>query len=114
MSAGPAFQAARAITALISARAGASTCLCRRTGRLEEIDPGPAEELGRALERVEQSLRERGYAELGRVVDFFGDPPGIARGSGQSPASIAREGAGGWRPRPWDPPCPWRPASRDP
>lgn len=50
--------------------------LCRRTGRLEEIDPGPAEELGRALERVEQSLREKGYAELGRVVDFFGIAPG--------------------------------------
>jgi Fur family ferric uptake transcriptional regulator len=51
--------------------------LCRRTQRLVEIDPALSGELGRAVDLVEKALRDRGYTELGHVVEFFGvAPPG--------------------------------------
>jgi Fur family ferric uptake transcriptional regulator len=49
--------------------------LCKRTRRMGEIDPVPAAELGLAVEKVEKSLRERGYTDLGHVVEFFGVAP---------------------------------------
>jgi Fur family ferric uptake transcriptional regulator len=49
--------------------------VCRRTRRMAAIDPGVSEELSRALERIEDSLREKGYTGLGHVVEFFGTAP---------------------------------------
>jgi Fur family ferric uptake transcriptional regulator len=49
--------------------------LCRQTRRMGEIDPAASEELARALENVEKALHEKGYTDLGHIVEFFGVAP---------------------------------------
>jgi Fur family ferric uptake transcriptional regulator len=46
--------------------------VCKRTNAVEEIDPALAADLRRALLRIEESLRLRGYSEISHLVEFFG------------------------------------------
>ena len=46
--------------------------VCKRTHTVEEIDPAAAADLRRAILRVEESLRLRGYSEISHLVEFFG------------------------------------------
>jgi Fur family ferric uptake transcriptional regulator len=45
---------------------------CKQTNTVEEIDPTVAADLRRAILRVEESLRLRGYGEVSHLVEFFG------------------------------------------
>jgi Fur family ferric uptake transcriptional regulator len=46
--------------------------VCKQTNQVEEIDPTVAADLRRAILRVEESLRLRGYSEISHLVEFFG------------------------------------------
>jgi Fur family ferric uptake transcriptional regulator len=46
--------------------------VCKQTNTVEEIDPAAAADLRRAIVRVEESLRLRGYSEISHLVEFFG------------------------------------------
>jgi Fur family ferric uptake transcriptional regulator len=46
--------------------------VCKQTNAVEEIDPAAAADLRRAILRVEESLRLRGYGEISHLVEFFG------------------------------------------
>ncbi len=46
--------------------------VCKKTNAVEEIDPVVAADLRRAIQRVEESLRLRGYSEISHLVEFFG------------------------------------------
>jgi Fur family ferric uptake transcriptional regulator len=48
---------------------------CKATKQVAPIDSAAAADLGRAVERVEESLRRQGYSELGHLVEFFGVSP---------------------------------------
>jgi Fur family ferric uptake transcriptional regulator len=52
--------------------------VCKTTQRVFAIDPADAADLGRAVERIEESLRRQGYSELGHLVEFFGISPSAA------------------------------------
>ncbi|HTZ21355.1 MAG TPA: Fur family transcriptional regulator [Opitutaceae bacterium] len=49
--------------------------VCKQTNAVEEIDPALAAELRRAVFRIEESLRLRGYGEISHLVEFFGVAP---------------------------------------
>jgi Fur family ferric uptake transcriptional regulator len=49
--------------------------VCKQSRRVDEIDAGAAAELRRALIQVEDSLRARGYADVGHIVEFVGTAP---------------------------------------
>jgi Fur family ferric uptake transcriptional regulator len=49
--------------------------VCRATQRIDEIDPDASGELARALRRVEDRLRARGYVDVGHRVEFVGTAP---------------------------------------
>jgi Fur family transcriptional regulator, ferric uptake regulator len=51
--------------------------VCKQTNAVEEIDPAIAADLRRALLRVEESLRLRGYSEVSHLVEFFGVAPQV-------------------------------------
>jgi Fur family transcriptional regulator, ferric uptake regulator len=53
--------------------------VCKSSNRLEELDAQTSEQLRTAIEVVEQTLRTRGYAEIGHIVEFFGIAPQPAR-----------------------------------
>jgi Fur family transcriptional regulator, ferric uptake regulator len=46
--------------------------ICKATNRVEEIDPAETAELRRAVQRVEELLRARGYTDVSHIVEFFG------------------------------------------
>lgn len=49
--------------------------VCKSTDRVEELDAETSAELSRTLSQIEDTLRARGYAELGHIVEFFGVSP---------------------------------------
>jgi len=49
--------------------------VCKATNRVEELDAETADELRRAIENVQETLRARGYGEVGHIVEFFGVAP---------------------------------------
>jgi Fur family transcriptional regulator, ferric uptake regulator len=49
--------------------------VCKSTNTVEEIDAETADELRRAIESIEQKLRDRGYGEVTHIVEFFGQSP---------------------------------------
>lgn len=53
--------------------------VCKRTNKVEELDAETTEELRRAIDSVQEKLRNRGYAELGHIVEFFGVSPQVDR-----------------------------------
>lgn len=53
--------------------------VCKATNRVEELDATMVEELRRAIDAVEEKLRNRGYIEVGHIVEFFGIAPAHTR-----------------------------------
>jgi len=49
--------------------------VCRQTNKVEEIDEASVADLRRAVQVVEETLRARGFAEVGHIVEFFGKSP---------------------------------------
>jgi Fur family transcriptional regulator, ferric uptake regulator len=49
--------------------------VCKQTNRVEELDAASANELRRAVQTVEETLRSQGYSEVGHIVEFFGKSP---------------------------------------
>ena len=49
--------------------------VCKSTNRVDELDAAIAEELRRTIETVQEKLRERGYGDVGHIVEFFGVAP---------------------------------------
>jgi Fur family ferric uptake transcriptional regulator len=52
--------------------------VCKQTNKVEELDAASANELRRAVQLVEDTLRAQGFSEVGHIVEFFGRSP-IAR-----------------------------------
>ena len=55
--------------------------VCKQTNRVDELDAASANELRRAVQTVEDTLRSQGYSEVGHIVEFFGKSPAGARTS---------------------------------
>lgn len=53
--------------------------VCKQTNRVDELDAALADELRRAIEAVQEKLRNRGYADVGHIVEFFGVAPHNSR-----------------------------------
>lgn len=53
--------------------------VCKSTNRVDELDSATAEELRRTIEAVQEKLRERGYGDVGHIVEFFGVAPQNSR-----------------------------------
>jgi Fur family transcriptional regulator, ferric uptake regulator len=49
--------------------------VCKQTNNVEELDDASAAELRRAVQTVEETLRAKGYSEVGHIVEFFGKSP---------------------------------------
>ena len=54
--------------------------VCRQTHQVQPVDPAAAGALAAALHRVEESLRAKGFTEVGHIVEFFGTPPAAGAG----------------------------------
>jgi Fur family ferric uptake transcriptional regulator len=63
--------------------------VCKSTNRVDEIDAVTAEELRRTIESVQEKLRQRGYGDVGHIVEFFAVAPQNGRAAAPMPA-IAR------------------------
>jgi Fur family ferric uptake transcriptional regulator len=53
--------------------------VCKQTNKVEELDAASASELRRSVQMVEETLRSKGYSEVGHIVEFFGKSPAAAR-----------------------------------
>jgi Fur family ferric uptake transcriptional regulator len=53
--------------------------VCKQTNKVEELDSASANELRRAVQLVEDTLRTQGYTEVGHIVEFFGKSPTARR-----------------------------------
>jgi len=49
--------------------------VCKETNMVDELDTASANELRRAVQLVEDTLRAQGYSEVGHIVEFFGKAP---------------------------------------
>jgi Fur family ferric uptake transcriptional regulator len=49
--------------------------VCKQTNKVEELDAASANELRRAVQMVEDTLRGQGYSDVGHIVEFFGKSP---------------------------------------
>jgi Fur family ferric uptake transcriptional regulator len=58
--------------------------VCKQTNKVEELDAASANELRRAVQTVEDTLRSQGYSEVGHIVEFFGKSPAGARTSAEA------------------------------
>jgi len=74
--------------------------VCKTTNRIEEIEPETSAELRRVLLIVEDSLRAKGYADVGHIVEFFGIAPAAGRPAPEVSTLTApqRQGIGAERP----------------
>ncbi len=53
--------------------------VCKNTNKVEALDNTSANELRKAVQLVEDSLRAQGYSEVGHIVEFFGKSPSGSR-----------------------------------
>ena len=53
--------------------------VCKASNRVEELDSQTSDDLRRAIEVVQEKLRNRGYAEVGHIVEFFAVAPSAPR-----------------------------------
>ena len=58
--------------------------VCKQTNKVEELDAASANELRRAVQTVEDTLRAQGYSEVGHIVEFFGKSPTVSRASAEA------------------------------
>lgn len=49
--------------------------VCKATNRVDELESDVSEDLRRAIEVVQEKLRQRGYGDVGHIVEFFGVAP---------------------------------------
>jgi Fur family ferric uptake transcriptional regulator len=49
--------------------------VCRHTRRVRDVDPEDASALAEAVRQVEETLRAKGFTEVGHIVEFFGTAP---------------------------------------
>ncbi|HEY1791742.1 MAG TPA: transcriptional repressor [Opitutaceae bacterium] len=49
--------------------------VCKQTNKVEELDADSANELRKAVQHIEETLRAKGYSEVGHIVEFFGKSP---------------------------------------
>ena len=49
--------------------------VCKSTNRVEELDAETAGELNELLGKIEGKLRDRGFEDVGHIVEFFGVAP---------------------------------------
>jgi Fur family ferric uptake transcriptional regulator len=64
--------------------------ICKESKAVEEIDAETAAELRSAIQRVERTLQERGYADVSHVVEFFGVAGPKPRGAANVTIARAR------------------------
>jgi Fur family ferric uptake transcriptional regulator len=55
--------------------------VCKTTNAVQELDAESSAILGRALSEIEDTLRAKGYADVGHLVEFFGHAPSAHRSS---------------------------------
>ena len=53
--------------------------VCKDTNKVEELDSASADELRKAVQTVEDTLRAQGYTDVGHIVEFFGKSPAPSR-----------------------------------
>jgi len=53
--------------------------VCKSSNRVEELEAGTADELRRTIEDVQETLRAKGWEEVGHIVEFFGVAPQPSR-----------------------------------
>ena len=53
--------------------------VCKQTNKVEELDATSADELRRAVQTVEETLKSQGYSDVGHIVEFFGKSPAAGR-----------------------------------
>jgi len=58
--------------------------VCKQTNKVEELDAASANELRRAVQTVEDTLRSQGYLEVGHIVEFFGKSPTVSRAAAEA------------------------------
>ena len=58
--------------------------VCKQTNKVDELDAASANELRRAVQLVEDTLRTQGYTEVGHIVEFFGKSPVARRAQSDS------------------------------
>ena len=58
--------------------------VCKQTNKVEELDAASANELRRAVQTVEDTLRSKGYLEVGHIVEFFGKSPAVRRAAAEA------------------------------
>src|SRR4051812_32474562 len=51
--------------------------VCKTTNHVDELPADLADELRRSIEAVQEKLRERGYADVGHIVEFFAVAPQV-------------------------------------
>lgn len=49
--------------------------ICKESNRVDELDAEASADLRRAIEGVQDTLRQRGYDQVGHIVEFFGVAP---------------------------------------
>jgi Fur family ferric uptake transcriptional regulator len=49
--------------------------VCKQTNSVEELDSASAAELRKAVQLVEETLKSKGFTEVGHIVEFFGKSP---------------------------------------
>jgi Fur family ferric uptake transcriptional regulator len=52
--------------------------VCKETNAVAELDAATSAELRRAVEAAQETLRARGYTDVGHMVEFFGVAPSSA------------------------------------
>jgi len=62
--------------------------VCKQTDSVEELDDASAAELRRSVQMVEDTLRAKGYAEVGHIVEFFGKSPTSSAHRSQANAAV--------------------------
>lgn len=57
--------------------------ICKASNRVEEIDAETVAELHRAVQRIEETLKARGYTDVSHMVEFFGVSPQVIRSAAE-------------------------------
>ena len=61
--------------------------ICKASNRVEEIDPATAAELREMVQKIEQTLKSRGYTDVSHMVEFFGVSPQSLRAAAELTAA---------------------------
>jgi Fur family ferric uptake transcriptional regulator len=68
--------------------------ICKASNRVEEIDPATAAELREMVQKIEDTLKARGYSDVSHMVEFFGvSPQAIRAAADLTAAPFTRQAA---------------------